>query len=203
LIPRKIWYQSIEDLYKIQNSLKENFTNKFLRTGIFVQDVENPEDRVVIIKETHCRAHRGLDENYKQINSLYYWPNLNKKLQVYINNCTTCNNNKYNRHPVQIPTSQAPIPNKEGEHMHIDIFYAQNIMFIDCIESYSKYLVVKEIQNKLNIETKISEILQHFPLAKTLMMDNEPSFSSTQFNPSHKDAVLIYISRILVRPMDK
>jgi len=54
-------------------------------------------------------------------------------------------------------------------------------MFITCIDSYSKYLVVKEIQNKLNTETKIAEILQQFPLAKTLMMDNELSFSSTQF----------------------
>ncbi len=54
-------------------------------------------------------------------------------------------------------------------------------MFITCTDSYSKYLVVKEIQNKLNIKTKIAEILQQFPLAKTLMMDNEPSFPSTQF----------------------
>jgi len=69
--------------------------------------------------------------------------------------------NKYNRHPVLIPIGQAPI--------------------ITCIDSYSKYLVVKEIQNKLHIETKIAEILQHFPLAKTLMTDNEPSFTSTQF----------------------
>jgi len=37
------------------------------------------------------------------------------------------------------------------------------------------------MQNKLNIEPKIAEILQQFPLAKTLMVDNEPSFSSTQF----------------------
>jgi len=44
------------------------------------------------------------------------------------------------------------------------------------IDLYSKYLIVKEIQNKLNIETKISEILQHFPLAKTLIMDNEANF---------------------------
>jgi len=106
---------------------------------------------------------------------------LNKTLQEYVKNCTICNSNKYNRHPVLIPIGQAPIPNKEGENLHIHIFYAQNLMFITCIDSYSKYLVLKEIQNKLNIEAKIAEILQHFPLAKTLMMDNEPSFSSTQF----------------------
>jgi len=60
--------------------------------------VQNPEDRALIIEETHCRAHRGLDENYKQINRLYYWPNLNKKLQEYIENYKTCNSNKNKRH---------------------------------------------------------------------------------------------------------
>jgi len=42
--------------------------------------------------------------------------------------------------------------------LHLDIYYPQNIVFITCIDSYSKYLVVKEIPNKLNIENKISEI---------------------------------------------
>jgi len=41
--------------------------------------VENSEDRALIIEETHCRTHRRLDENYKQISILYYWPNLLKK----------------------------------------------------------------------------------------------------------------------------
>jgi len=54
-----------------------------------------------------------------------------------------------------IPIGQAPIPNKEEENLYIDIFYAQNFMFITCIDSYSKYLFVKETQNKLNIETNI------------------------------------------------
>jgi len=67
--------------------------------------------------------------------------------------------------------------------LHLDIYYAQNLIFITCIDSYSKYLVVKEITNKLNIENKVSEILQRFPLAKSLMIDNEPSFSSSQFKP--------------------
>jgi len=65
---------TLEDLYKIQNPLKENFTIKFLFTKIFDQDVETPKNRALynqsIIKETHSRAHWGLDENYKQINRL-------------------------------------------------------------------------------------------------------------------------------------
>jgi len=52
------------------------------------------------------------------------------------------------------------------------------------IDAYSKFLVGKEIQNKLNIENKVMELLQHFPQAKVLMTDNEPSFTSAQFRSS-------------------
>jgi len=69
-----------------------------LYTRIFVQYVENCEDRALIIEETHCRAHRGLDENYKQISRLYYWPNLLTKLKEYIKNCKICNENKEERY---------------------------------------------------------------------------------------------------------
>jgi len=38
--------------------------NTFLYTRIFVQDVKNSEDRALIIEETHCRAHRGIKEDF-------------------------------------------------------------------------------------------------------------------------------------------
>ncbi len=143
--------------------------------------MENNEDKAIIIEETHSRAHRGLDENYKQINRLFYWPNLFIKLKEYIKNCTICNENKYNRHPIKIPIGEAPIPTKEGENLHIDIYYAQSLIFLTCIDAYSKFLVVKEIQNKLNIENKVMELLKQFPNAKVIMTDSEPSFTSVQF----------------------
>jgi len=37
----------------------------------------------------------------------------------------------------------APIPSKEGENVHIDIYYAQRLTFITCIDAYSKFLAVK------------------------------------------------------------
>ncbi len=75
---------TLEDLYHIQLPLKTNFTNKFLYTKIFLQDVESNEDKAIIIEETHSRAHRRLDENDKQINRLFYRPNLYIKLKKYI-----------------------------------------------------------------------------------------------------------------------
>jgi len=90
----------------------------------------------------------------------------------YIKNCKICNENKYNKHPIKIPIGEAPISTKEGENLHIDIYYAQSLYLITCIDAYSKFLVVKEIQNKINIENNVMEILQHFSQAKVLMTDN-------------------------------
>ncbi len=69
---------------------------------------------------------------------------------------------------------------KKGEHLHFDIYFAQNLIFLTCIDAYSKFLVVKEIQNKLNIDNEIMELLQQFPHAKVIMTDNKPRFSSAQ-----------------------
>ncbi len=93
-------YCSLEDVFHIQFSLQNNFTKKFLFSKIFLQDVENNEDKAIIIA-------------YKKINRLYYWPNLFIKLKKYIQNGTICNENKYNRHPIKIPIGEAPIPTKE------------------------------------------------------------------------------------------
>jgi len=78
---------TLEDFYRIQKPLKDNFVNKFLYTRIFFQDVKNSKDRALIIEEKHSRAHRGLVENDKQISRFYYWPNLLTKLKEYIKNC--------------------------------------------------------------------------------------------------------------------
>jgi len=84
-----------------------------------LQDVENAEERAIIIAETHNRAHRGLDKNKKQIRRLYYWPNLYTKLKKYIKSCKICNENMYNRHSIKIPIGEATIPTKEGENLDI------------------------------------------------------------------------------------
>ncbi len=97
--------------------------------------MENNEDKAIIIEETHSRAHRGLHKNYIQINRLYYWPNLFIKLKEYIKNCIICNENKYNRHPIKIPIGEAPILTKEGENLHIDIYYAQSLIFLTRIQN--------------------------------------------------------------------
>jgi len=51
-----------------------------------------------------------------------------------------------------------------------------------CIDAYSKFLVVKEIQNKLNIENNVIELLQKFSQAKVLKTENDRALHRTNLN---------------------
>lgn len=170
-----------EDLYEFKETIKGLFTNRFIYTRIFAIDITSPDDQLAIIEQTHTRAHRNCKENYKQIFQQYYWPKMLNSIKQYVRHCSICNKTKYDRRPNKLPIGEAPIPNNEGEFLHIDIFYAQNHKFITCVDAYSKYLVIGHIEDKLNLGEKVQEILQSFPNAKKLTLDNEPGFTTPQF----------------------
>lgn len=68
----------VEDLYDIKNTLLETFNIKFVYTKIYPRDVINVEDQRVILEQTHNRAHRNYREDMKQIEKVYYWPQMRK-----------------------------------------------------------------------------------------------------------------------------
>lgn len=170
-----------EDLNDFKETINGIFTNKFVYTKIFPLDITNVDDQQNIIQNTHSRAHRNCKENYKQIYKQYYWPKMIKHFKEFIRHCAICNRNKYNRHPQKVPIGEAPIPKKEGEFLNIDIFYAEGLKFITCVDAYSKFLVIKNIEDKTNIGEKVLDVLQNFPNAKKITLDNEPGFLTAQF----------------------
>lgn len=170
-----------EDLYEFKETVRNVFTNKFVFTKIFPNDISNLDDQHIIVEQTHTRAHRSYKENYKQVFKQYYWPKMINSFKEYIRHCSICNKSKYDRKPTKLPIGEAPIPQKGGEFLHIDIFYVQNLKFMTCIDAYSKFMVIKPIENKLNLGEKVLDILQTFPAAKKITLDNEPGFTTPQF----------------------
>jgi len=172
---------SAEDLYDFKETVKNLLTTKFVFTKNNPMDVPHEDDQKAIIEQTHIRAHRSCTENRKQIYEQYYWPKMLNHFKEYIRHCEICNKAKYNRHPQKVPIGEAPIPEKEGEYLNLDIFYAQSLVFITCIDSYSKFLVIKHIDEKTNLGEKVLDVLQSFPDAKKVTLDNEPGFTTPQF----------------------
>lgn len=173
-------YCTAEVMYNLKDIFK-HFTNKFIFCTKFASDITNDNDQEEIIAQTHTRAHRNYKENIKQIENIYYWPTMRQDFEKFVRYCDICQQNKYERNPHKEKIAETPIPKQEGETIHIDILRIQNIYSISAIDKYSKYLVLKIIDSKLDMEIKFLEILQTFPNCKNIICDNDTAFTSYKF----------------------
>lgn len=103
---------NVEGLHEVQGALKQNFQNKFVHARFYQMDIINRENQSGIIEQTHNRAHRSYNENIKQIEKFYYWPEMRRRMKELIRNCMIYNKNKYYQHRKTIPIRKAPVPEK-------------------------------------------------------------------------------------------
>lgn len=73
---------------------------------------------------------------------------------------------------------KATIPKSVGEIIHIDIFHADNQLYLSCLDKYSKFAIFVNLPNKLNMTVNVETILQMFPFCTHIMTDNESIFTS-------------------------
>lgn len=177
-------------LAQIQNLLLTTFPGvKFVHTEKFVIDLINKHDQLDTIATEHNRAHRSLQENFKQIISEYYFPNIRKALKTIIANCKICLENKYQRKPPNPEIGKTPIPNYPGEILHIDILITDKQNFLTVIDKFSKFAVVKPIASRSTIDIKeaLLQTIGLFKNTKTIVSDNERAFGSNTIKTLLRD----------------
>ncbi|KXJ71618.1 hypothetical protein RP20_CCG020168 [Aedes albopictus] len=76
LCPEK-WLKWIQLAYK--NYFSRNKSFKVVLTQSILQDILTEEGQDQIIEETHDRAHRGIEDNYKVISGKYFFPRMRNK----------------------------------------------------------------------------------------------------------------------------
>lgn len=175
--------------------LKIRFTQKILR------DVTETEEQEKIIRETHNRAHRGIDENKNQILREFYFPKITQQLKEYIRVCDTCNTSKYDRRPLMIPIQETPIPNYPYQILHIDIFQIESNYYLSSIDKFSKYgrMIPIKSRHAVHIGSAIWETITSFIIPNSLVMDNERAFQS----PDIKGKLLDLNIKVYLTPNSK
>lgn len=172
---------SLEILGKIQNDIINLFPSvRFKHTEKIVMDLINENDQLETIAMEHNRAHRSAKENYDQILDTYFFPGLRKEIKKFVSNCKICVESKYQRHPKRQIMKCTPLPKYPGEILHMDIYSTQNNYFLTCIDKFSKYALVEQIDSRSIVDIKIplTKIIGFFKNPKTLVTDNEPSLCS-------------------------
>lgn len=194
---------------KILGQLQEVYKKYFSRAGLLkirytqtlLRDVTNEEERDRIIRETHDRAHRGINENKYQILREFYFPKITQHLKKYVRVCDKCNTAKYDRQPLIIPIQETPIPNYPYQILHIDVFQIESNYFLSSIDKFSKYgrMIPIKSRNSIHISKAIWNTVTSFIIPKTIVMDNERAFQS----PDIKGKLLDLNINIYLTPNSK
>lgn len=172
-------YCDAHTIATIGETLISNFPGvKFVHTEKYVIDVPNKVDQLELVTIEHNRAHRNMQENFKQLISEYYFPEMRKTLKNTVANCKICHENKYQREPPNPELGKTPIPTRPGEILHIDVFTTDKQHFLTCIDKFSKFAVVYPIASRstLDIKNALLQMLNKFKNTNIIVSDNEKAF---------------------------
>ena len=151
---------------KIGQILMENFQKesyKLIKCETLLEDVESLEEQKEILINYHegKTNHRGILETYQKLKRKYYWPNIFNDIQKYINNCDICQNNKYERKPIQIDDNLTQTPCKPFQKINIDTLTLERKKYLTIIDQFSKFAQVYYLRNA-NATTIVDKLINYF-----------------------------------------
>lgn len=161
----------------IARLINQTFDNsiKFVFTNTLLQDVPTEEAKNTLLKEFHYPNHRGAEELSAEILRKYYWPNVRKDCQTYVNSCSICQCAKYERHPIQYKLKLTPSPKEPFDIVHMDVFSLRNKKYLTAIDVFSKYLMYEPLNscNAADIVVAYTNLFSRYKLPKLLITDNQ------------------------------
>jgi len=164
-----------QDLYRQYFSRNTNL--KILRCTKILPDIEDKEELLQIIEETHLENnHRGINEIFEELRNKIYTPNLLKEINKYINNCKICNLAKYDRKPLKHNLNITETPTITNDTIHIDIWFPQrHTMYLTSIDKLTKYGTAHPLKDRtwVSILEALKNRTQYLGKPRKLIFDNE------------------------------
>lgn len=132
----------------------ENFRIKVCKK--ILRDITDEDKLVDIIGKEHLKNnHRGINENFNELKTEIYHPQLKLRVTQYINNCDICSKEKYDRKPVKQKFKLTETPENPGEIIHVDVFYSlEKTLFLTFIDKFSKHAQAIKIKSRSWIDFK-------------------------------------------------
>lgn len=133
-----------------------------------------------MLKTIHT-GHMGLDKCKLRARESIFWPNINSQLDNYISNCQACLT--YRKQNSKEPLINHEIPEVPWNKVGADIFHFRNKSFIIIVDYFSKFVEMEELNSLKSKEVieKLKRIFVRHGIPQTVMTDNGPEFSSTDF----------------------
>jgi len=161
---------------KLMSIYAEVESFKFTVCKILAKDIPSEKDLYELIEDVHLKGnHRGISENFEEIKYNYFYPNLKKYINKFINACRVCAESKYDRKPIRKKFYITETPNAPNEIVHIDIFKVCNLSYLTTIDRFTKIASMHKItdRNMCTIKLKLLERFSYLGVPSKLIMDNE------------------------------
>nr|CAH7734904.1 unnamed protein product [Callosobruchus chinensis] len=164
---------------KFSTILQKYFKNSqinLIRCTKKLIDITDQNEVIETIKNFHegKTNHRGIDETDKRIRSTYYWPNLRKSIQTYINECEICQLTKYDRHPLKLQYNVTPTPTRPFQILYVDTISLEKSKFLTITDSFSKYGQAYRLNSAQGVEVanKFIKYFTHHCIPEQMIFDN-------------------------------
>ena len=133
-----------------------------------------------ILSELH-KNHPGMSRMKSLSRIQIRFPNIDKEIKKLVKTCETCE--KLSNNPKKSPTHPLDWQIEPMYRVHIDFFEFENNKFLAMVDSYSKWIEIKDA-NSWKTDNTIKTLklwFSQFGIPKQLVSDNGVQFTSTEF----------------------
>lgn len=125
--------------------------------------------------------HLGINKCQLRARQCLYWPNINRDIENYVNNCETCLN--FRNTNANEPLIQSEIPGKPWETIGTDVYQFAGKNYLMVIDYFSKFIETAPLE-RLDSHHTINLLKSFFArhgLPKVIRSDNGTNYSSDTF----------------------
>lgn len=178
--------------YKVENGLLYHLSSWNTSTGERNWAMCVPNGKIKsVLEEQHDSTHFGYWKSLKNIQRLYYWPNMHQTVQDYVKSCTQCKLIKQSNENTRVPMGNYNDPKTVGRAISIDLVgplpaskYHKHMWIIVAMDIYSRYVFVRPCTRATanNITDFLEkEVFYKFETPEEIWSDNGAQFTSKLF----------------------
>ncbi len=126
--------------------------------------------------------------------SYVYWPNIDKDITDFVNNCSRCASTA--KAPVKTELSSWPKSSSVWSRVHIDFAGEfQGLNYLVVVDSFSKWpeIFIMSNMTSYNTITKLNELNSRFGNMDIIVSDNGTPFTSEEFDDFCKEEGIYHI----------
>lgn len=150
--------------------------------------------RHTVLSELH-RSHLGIIKTKCEARGRFWWPNIDKEIEVFIADCSICQTLR--SAPPRVPLTPWPLPDKPWQRIHIDFLGPINAKtYLVIVDAYSKWVECFDMSccTSTAVIDKLHELISHFGLMETIVSDNGTAFVSSEFKSFCKENGITHVT---------